>query len=326
MDTEHKHSRASRVDRLAAEAADAARVRALTTDPDVIALRVEKVRAQVDGLVWAGILLGLAFTMVNVQQFAAGAAVAWSLAWCAAWLLDPMVSLVLIAVLRAEQVTARWQVPETGPWASRTKWFAFAATYTMNTWESWAHVDPAGIVLHSVPPILVLAAAEAGPYLRDRLTEAVLVAAVRDAGTTATAVTQPVPQQGIAAPGQAADTTADPAGSGAAGAVVGGSAPVQESKAVPVRERRPAARTAARKGKPVNARVPARRKLLADYVAEARAAYGPGVNVTPAWVREVTDCSRGLSTKVAHQLRVDLDTAAHDTTPLGLAEDDRRAA
>jgi hypothetical protein len=65
-----------RVARLAADAADAARVRALTTYPDVIALRVEKVRAQVDALLWAGIVLGLAFTMVNVQAFAAVRALA----------------------------------------------------------------------------------------------------------------------------------------------------------------------------------------------------------------------------------------------------------
>ena len=37
----------------------------------------------------------------------------------------------------------------------------------------------AGIVLHSVPPVMVYLAAETGPILRDRLTEAVIRAAVR---------------------------------------------------------------------------------------------------------------------------------------------------
>src|SRR5881398_935018 len=91
-------------------------------------------------------------------------AVFGSLPWCSAWLLDPMVSLVLIAVLRAEQVTARYQV-QTGVWVRRTKVFAFAATYVMNTWQSWTALDVAGIVLHSVPPILVYLAAETGPVL-----------------------------------------------------------------------------------------------------------------------------------------------------------------
>ena len=67
---------AERVERLTAHAAEAAAVRALTTHPDVIALRVERVRAQVDALLWAGIVLGLAFTMVNVQTFAATGAAA----------------------------------------------------------------------------------------------------------------------------------------------------------------------------------------------------------------------------------------------------------
>lgn len=180
--TEHptEHPGTSRVARLAIAAGEAAEVRTLTTHPDVIALRVERVRSQVDALIWVGIALGLAFTMVNVQAFAAGNAPAGSLSWWSAWLLDPMVSLVLVAVLRAEQVTARYRVPTRG-WARRTKWFTFAATYTMNTWTSWGVADgtlsPAGIVLHSIPPMLVFFAAEAGPFLRDKLTEAVRAAA-----------------------------------------------------------------------------------------------------------------------------------------------------
>jgi hypothetical protein len=173
-------ARTERVARLAAQATDAARVRELTTHPDVIALRVERVRAQVDALLWAGIVLGLAFTMVNVQSFAAAGAQVWSPAWLVAWLLDPMVSLVLLAVLRAEQVTARYQVALPA-WARRTKWLTFAATYVMNTWTSWGldsgagagAVSWSGVVLHSVPPLVVFATAETGPGLRDRLTEAV---------------------------------------------------------------------------------------------------------------------------------------------------------
>jgi hypothetical protein len=286
----------SKVQRLQVEADAAARTRALTTDPNVVALRVEKVRAQVDRLIWAGILLGLAFTMVNVQQFAAAGSERWSLPWLAAWLLDPMVSLVLIAVLRAEQVTARWQVPETGPWATRTKWFAFTATYVMNTWSSWAKVDAAGIVLHSVPPILVLAAAEAGPYLRDRLTEAVLIAArtATDTGKETAyerdAVTVPVNAPVGTPPAEPVNTPVN----GPVNAPVNRPAPVRKA---------PAKR--AKKGATKNTR----RKFLGDYVNEARVAYGPGVNITPAWVREVTDCSRGLSTKVAATLRTELATS-----------------
>lgn len=166
----------SAVDRLAQEAARAARLRALALDPDVIALRVERVRVQVDRLMWAGIVLGLGFTMANVQAFAAAGAVVGSIPWAAAWVLDPMVSLVLVAVLRAEQVTARWQI-RTGPWVRRARWSTLAATYVMNTWSAWAAGIPALVVLHSVPPLMVFVAAEAVTGLREALTDAVYAAA-----------------------------------------------------------------------------------------------------------------------------------------------------
>jgi hypothetical protein len=57
-----------------------------------------------------------------------------------------------------------------------------------------------------------------------------------------------------------------------------------------------------------------RRTLLADYLAYARDAWTPGVVVTPAWVRQVTDCSRGLSPKVAAALTAELNPVHHTTT------------
>jgi len=223
-------------------------MRAHQARPDVVALRVERVRAQVDRLCWAGIVLGLAFTMTNVQGFAAAGSAAWSLPWLAAWLLDPTVSLVLLAILRAEQVTARYRV-RTGPWVRRAKWFTLAATYVMNTWASFAAGSWSGIVLHSVPPLVVFVAAEAVTDLRDKLTEAVA----------------------------AAFTEADQR------PVVNAGAPVHE-----MAERRPARRK--RSGG---------RVTFAEYVAVAREAWTPEVVVSPLWVREVTGCSRGLSSRLA---------------------------
>jgi hypothetical protein len=71
----------------------------------------------------------------------------------------------------------------------------------------------------------------------------------------------------------------------------GGTA-TEAGAARPVRKRR----TAKRRG---------RRKLLADYVAEARQAWRPGIDITPAWVRSVTDCARGTSKAVADALRAE---------------------
>jgi hypothetical protein len=169
------------------KAASAARLREHRTNPDVVALHVERVRRVCDVLVWTGIVGGLAFTMVNVQAFAARGLDKDSPGWWAAWVLDPIVSLVLIGLLLGEQVLGRWQVSTRAThgllnWIKLTKWGTFAATYTMNTWESWHRLiddghGASGVVLHSVPPLLVLFAAEAGPKMRDRLTEAVEAAA-----------------------------------------------------------------------------------------------------------------------------------------------------
>ncbi|MCA1654939.1 MAG: hypothetical protein LC635_00385 [Pseudonocardiaceae bacterium] len=49
--------------------------------------------------------------------------------------------------------------------------------------------------------------------------------------------------------------------------------------------------------------------LFADYLATARGAFTPGTQVSPAWVREVTGCSRGLSSRLAAALRAETDQA-----------------
>ncbi|QUQ66065.1 hypothetical protein [Kutzneria sp. CA-103260] len=214
---------------------------------------VEHVAVEVDRLCWTGILLGLAFTMTNVQQFAANGAVAWSLPWWSAWLLDPMVSLVLLAILRAEQITARYRV-RTGGWVRAAKWFTLAATYVMNTWQAFTAGSPALVVLHSVPPLVVFVAAEAVTDLRDKLGQAV----------TAAFMNAPTVPQVLAAADVSTPVPAEP---------------------------EPAA--------------PTRRTSFADYLATARAARTPGTGVTPAWVREVTGCSRGLSSRLAAALRAD---------------------
>lgn len=270
-----RHVPLTRGQRLAQDAAEAAEVRAYQTHPDVVALRVERVRLQVDRLCWAGIVLGLAFTMTNVQVFAASGAAVWSLPWLAAWVLDPTVSLVLLAILRAEQVTARYQV-RTGRWVRGAKWFTLAATYVMNTWSSWTAGSTAGVVLHSVPPLLVFVAAEAVTDLRDKLTDAV-TAAVHAAV--------------MAVDGRTA-TGADACGGSAVHSV-------HEPTSRPVVVQ------------------PARRRTFAEYRATACRAWSPSVEITPAWVRQVTGCSRGLSSRLAVVLVADVAEYGHPTSGEG---------
>jgi hypothetical protein len=220
--------------------------------PPTPAEAVEQVRKQVDRLCWTGILLGLAFTMTNVQGFAAAGARIWSLPWLAAWLLDPMVSLVLLAILRAEQVTARYGI-RTGGWVRAAKWFTLAATYVMNTWAAYAVRSADMVVLHSVPPFVVFVAAEAVTDLRDKLSET-----VRAAIESATADTTK----------QAPQSTSES----------------REAESPQVK----------------------RRISFDEYLDRARQAWRPDVTVTPAWVREVTGCSRGLSSRLAQALAAEV--------------------
>lgn len=206
---------------------------------------VDQVRRQVHRLCWSGILLGLAFTMTNVQSFAANGAVAWSLPWLAAWLLDPMVSLVLLAILRAEQVTARYGI-RTGGWVRGAKWFTLAVTYLMNTWGAYAARSADMVVLHSVPLLVVFVAAEAVTDLRDKLTAAVRAASMNeDFG------------------------------------------PLDERPAEPELQHAPARKP---------------RVSFDEYLGRARESWSPDITITPAWIREVTGCSRGLSSRLASEL------------------------
>ncbi|MGH3872400.1 MAG: hypothetical protein ACRDSR_12955 [Pseudonocardiaceae bacterium] len=318
--------------RLAADAAAAAELRAYRTDPDVVALRVEQIRSQVDWLMWVGVVLGLCFTMTNVQTFAAAGATVGSLAWCSAWLLDPMVSLVLLAVLRAEQVTTRHQV-STGIWPRVAKWALLSATYVMNTWVSWAAGSGSGVVLHTVAPLVVVLAAEAVTDLQYALSEC-----VQRAHTTAqhTQRTGPEPATRAVVNGEApAHPESMPPRHEPTVLTVGErpvnlseramTAPDERSWRGSVNPPAPVAgRPTRRVGEPRRTTSkpstgPVRRKLLADYLGEARAAWTPGVAVSPAWVRQVTGCSRGLSPKVAAAL-----TAEHHST--ARTETERRAA
>jgi hypothetical protein len=331
-----RHVPLTQAQRLAAEAVAAAEVRAYQSDPDVVALRVERFRTQVDRLMWAGIVLGLCFTMTNVQQFAAAGAVVGSLAWCAAWLLDPMVSLVLLAVLRAEQVTTRHHV-STGLWPRVAKWVLLSATYVMNTWVAWAAGSASGVVLHSVPPLVVVIAAEAVTDLQYALTECVHrahTAATERAERAAQATRGKQAQRGVVNTGTpvhsalASDVGGNPVGGvgDRVTGLVGERAPAHPVNPPPAIADQAARPVGEHRRKPTKrARGVVRRKLLADYLTEARAAWAPGVVVSPAWVRQVTDCSRGLSSKVAAALNTELNPAHHQSTTVQIEPQGRAA-
>ncbi|MFF7348740.1 hypothetical protein ACFZA4_34430 [Streptomyces antimycoticus] len=116
-------------------------------------------------------VVALAFTATNVTMFAIQHEVS---PWIA-WLLDPMVAVALGAVLIVDGRLSEYGVNPSG-WASGLRWFAGLGTWAMNCWGSlWPEgtafgvprqVDPAGLVLHSIPPVLLIVLAEAITHYR----------------------------------------------------------------------------------------------------------------------------------------------------------------
>lgn len=74
--------------------------------------------------------------------------------------------------------------------------------------------------------------------------------------------------------------------------------------AVPAEPRTTKPAPAARKSERTRKR--GRRRMLAEYLADARAQLELGVEPTPAWCRRVTSCSAGTSVKLAAVLRAEL--------------------
>ncbi|MFE2868780.1 hypothetical protein [Embleya sp. NPDC059259] len=115
-------------------------------------------------------VVAMVFTAASVTRFAIGHDVS---VWIA-WTLDPMVAGALLTVLL---VDARLVELGTAPagWATALRWFAGLGTWVMNVWSSvWpdggfgvpTEVDAAGVVLHSIPPVLLIVLAEAATGYR----------------------------------------------------------------------------------------------------------------------------------------------------------------
>ncbi|MDX3058230.1 hypothetical protein PV394_24355 [Streptomyces sp. NE06-03E] len=125
-------------------------------------------------------VVALAFTATNVTLFA----IDHHISVYIAWLLDPMVAVALGAVLIVDGRLSEHGVQPSG-WATGLRWFAGLGTWLMNCWGSlWPagtpfgmprEIDPAGLVLHSIPPVLLIVLAEAITFYRrailDRIAE-----------------------------------------------------------------------------------------------------------------------------------------------------------
>ncbi|MFG1656869.1 hypothetical protein ACGFIY_10115 [Micromonospora chersina] len=169
-----------RVQRWTARAAEARHLRRLLLDPDVQAVRLMRQRARWSAMAWSALVFALAFTMVNVQRFAAGHAEPWSPMWVVAWLVDPAFSILLVGLLIARGHLSAVMRQVTEPIVKRVEYGLLAATTAMNVAPELTHRFPGGlaeqvasIVLHLLVPLLAFAAASVITLIQDHFAAAI---------------------------------------------------------------------------------------------------------------------------------------------------------
>ncbi|MCU1616530.1 MAG: hypothetical protein JWO98_4070 [Frankiales bacterium] len=106
-------------------------------------------------------VLVMAFSLGNIREFAAGHGVIEPLPW----LLAPMVDLALVATLSADAFLSR-NGADGGGWAAALRWFAGLGTLLLNAWDAVVKGAPGDVIVHAVPPLLLVLLAEAAPHYR----------------------------------------------------------------------------------------------------------------------------------------------------------------
>ncbi|MER7842172.1 extensin [Streptomyces sp. NPDC096040] len=120
-------------------------------------------------------VLTLAFTTVNVTRFATSRDVPLPIAV----LLDPMIGIALAGVLYVDARLASWGIRPPA-WSTALRWGAGCTAALMNTWESlwpdeqigWPRrADPAAVLLHLTPALLLIALTETIAAYRRTVTD-----------------------------------------------------------------------------------------------------------------------------------------------------------
>ncbi|MFB6536670.1 extensin [Streptomyces noursei] len=109
-------------------------------------------------------ILALVFTTVNVTRFATSRDVPLPIAV----LLDPMIGTALAGVLYVDARLAAWSITPPA-WSTTLRWSAGSTAALINTWQSlwpdgqigWPHhADPAAVLLHLTPALLLITLTE----------------------------------------------------------------------------------------------------------------------------------------------------------------------
>jgi hypothetical protein len=123
-------------------------------------VRVRRTGDRIDTALFVVAGGALVFTCTSVTLFA----VRHGTPWFVGWLLDPLASVALFAVLIGDGVLSRHGITA-GVWAAVLKLGAGLA-WAMNVWSSVAARDPAAVLLHSIAPALLIGLAHAAPAYR----------------------------------------------------------------------------------------------------------------------------------------------------------------
>ncbi|WP_033328663.1 hypothetical protein [Streptomyces yerevanensis] len=120
-------------------------------------------------------ILALVFTTVNVTRFATSRGVPLPIAI----LLDPMIGTALAGVLYVDARLAAWGIRPPA-WSTALRWGAGCTAALMNSWESlwpdgqigWPRsADPAAVLLHLTPALLLIALTETIAAYRRTVTD-----------------------------------------------------------------------------------------------------------------------------------------------------------
>ncbi|MFF2811808.1 extensin [Streptomyces sp. NPDC058000] len=120
-------------------------------------------------------VLALVFTTINVTRFATSRDVPLPIAV----LLDPIIGTALAGVLYVDARLAAWGITPPA-WSTTLRWSAGSTAALMNTWQSlwpdghigWPHyADPAAVLLHLTPALLLIALTETIAAYRRTITD-----------------------------------------------------------------------------------------------------------------------------------------------------------
>ncbi|MHA6801927.1 hypothetical protein [Salinifilum ghardaiensis] len=195
-DAKNADGRTRRVADLEYDIAESRRLRPLLSDPDHVAVVMQRhARRTLTGL-WIFLCLGLVFTTTGVQRFLAGDTAMDDPLWWAAWCVEPMFAGLLVTLLNFEAVILSHGVKPEHAWWGRLKHTLLASTLAMNVIPQLAPLLGEGVfnlgslAVHAIVPIIVYGVAEVIPVIQARTRQ--IIHQVNDQAAAPVASGEPV--------------------------------------------------------------------------------------------------------------------------------------